>query len=271
MTIDNLPNLSLPDFGSVRDPLRPILSYSWRSPGAHRAAAHSHPRAHIIHPEYGSYWVLTPEGTWLVPSGQAIWIPPDVHHEVYSHGGVFARILFVDPAFAGPLPRRCGTVKISPLLAESLVRAVEYGNDYPADGPAGRLARVVLDELAAMEVAPLLLPVARDPRLARVMEAFIKNPASGESLEGLARVGGASPRTLARLFLRETGLTFTQWKTRFLLVESIERLSRGFTVTEVAGDLGYSSTSSFVHMFRSNLGISPGRYRRENSQRGPLD
>jgi hypothetical protein len=80
--------------GSFRgDTARPILSFEWRAPGAHRAAAHSHPRGHIIFPESGAFWVLTPEGTWLVPSGQAIWIPPRVHHEIYSHGPVSARML----------------------------------------------------------------------------------------------------------------------------------------------------------------------------------
>ena len=55
-------------------------------------------------------------------------------------------------------------------------------------------------------------------------------------------------------------MTFTQWKTRLLLIESVEPVARGGSVTEVALDLGYSSTSSFVYMFRSNLGVSPGRY-----------
>lgn len=55
-------------------------------------------------------------------------------------------------------------------------------------------------------------------------------------------------------------MTFTQWRTRLLLIEAIERLTHGATVTEVALDLGYSTTSSFVYMFRSNLGVSPGAY-----------
>ena len=261
MIVDKLPDLNPPDFGNVCDPRRPILSFSWEMPGPHRASAHSHARAHIIHPESGAYWVITPEGKWLVPSGQAIWIPPRIHHEIYSHGAVSARMIFVDPEYAGTLPPRCGTVKVSPLLAGLLVRAVDYGNDYPPDGPAARLARVMLDELAAMERAPLLLPISKDQRLARVMERLVEDPASQDTLEDVARKAGASPRTLARLFRSETGMTFTQWKTRLLLVESIERLARGASVTEVAVDLGYSSTSSFAYMFRSNLGVSPGRYR----------
>jgi len=96
MTVDELPDLNPPDYGNVRDPGRPILSFSWEAAGAHRAAAHSHSRGHIIHPWIGTYRVATPEGTWLVPAGQAIWIPPWVHHEVHSHGAVSARMLFVD-------------------------------------------------------------------------------------------------------------------------------------------------------------------------------
>jgi len=62
---------------------------------------------------------------------------------------------------------------------------------------------------------------------------------------------GASPRTLARLFRGETGMTLSQWRTRLRLVESIERLARGASVSDVAKDLGDCSTSSFVYMFRS--------------------
>jgi hypothetical protein len=134
MSVESLPDLDPPPFGEVEDPGRPVLSLAWRKEGAHRAAAHSHPRAHIIHPEEGAYWAVTPEGTWLVPVGQALWIPPCVHHEVYSHGTVAARMIFVDRSHAGGLPSRCGTVSVSPLLAGLLARAVGYGNDYrPTD------------------------------------------------------------------------------------------------------------------------------------------
>ncbi len=261
MTVEKLPDLNPPALGDISDPKRPILSFAWHTTEPHRAAAHSHVRAHIIHPEVGTLWVVTREGTWLVPSGQAIWIPPRVYHEVYSHGAVSARMLFVDQAYADPLPQRSGTVKVSPLLAELIIRAVGYGNDYSLGGPAARLAQVLLDELVAMEIAPLLLPISRDARLARVMKMLIEEPASQDGLEQLARKAGASPRTLERLFRNETGLTFTQWKTRLILVKAIERLAHGATVTEVALDLGYSTTSSFVYMFRSNLGVSPGYYR----------
>lgn len=260
MSAEELPGLNPPRYGDVSDPSRPVLSFSWRKEGAHRAAAHSHPRAHIIQPQVGAYWAITPEGTWLVPSGQALWIPPLVHHEIYSHGTVAARMIFVDRTCAGGLPSRCGTTRVSPLLSQLLERAMRYGNDYAPDGPAARLALVMLDELAAMEVSPLLIPISKEPRLARAMERLIANPGSQDGVEELARGTGASARTLARLFRSETGMSFSQWRTRLRLVESIERLQRGVSVSEVAFEVGYGSVSSFVYMFRTHMRVTPGSY-----------
>lgn len=262
MSVDGLPDLNPPNYGDRNEPSRPILSFAWRMDVAHRAAAHSHVRGHIIHPESGAYWAVTPEGNWLVSSGQAIWIPPRVHHEIHSHGAVTARMLFVDEACAARLPTRCGTVEVSPLLDQLIRRAVEEGNDYSSDSPAARLALVMLDELAAMEPAPMLVPIGKDPRLVRVMDRLIADPGTQDELDSLADGSGASSRTLARLFRSETGMTFAQWRTRLRLVESVSRLSRGASVTEVAIDLGYGSTSSFVYAFRRNLGVPPGRFAR---------
>jgi AraC-like DNA-binding protein len=261
MSVDVLPELNPPDFGRVADARRPILSFGWHLPTAHRASAHRHPRAHIIHPIAGAYRAVTPDGTWLVPAGQALWIPPDVFHEVYSQGPVEARMIFVDRELCAGLPTRCGTVEVSPLLAALLERALQLGNDYAVDSPASRLALVLLDELAQMAPTPFILPMGRDPRLVRALERVAADPAAATGLAAVAKAAGASSRTLARLFRSETGMTFTEWRTRLLLIEAVERLARGASVTEVALELGYGSTSSFVFMFRQQVGVSPGQWR----------
>ena len=183
-----------------------------------------------------------------------------MHHQVYSSGTVAARMLFVDPEYCGGLPSRAGTVGVSPLLAELLARAVEYGNEDDGEGRLARLAAVLLDELADMAVVPLLVPVATDERLAAVMKQIIDDPGQEAELADLGRVAGASQRTLARLFRQETGMTFSQWRIRVRLMHSIDRFAGGASVTEVAAELGYSTTSAFVYMFRNNMGTTPGAY-----------
>lgn len=44
------------------------------------------------------------------------------------------------------------------------------------------------------------------------------------------------------------------------LLLAIQRMSRGASVQQVALDLGYTSSSSFVTMFRKALGTSTARY-----------
>jgi AraC-like DNA-binding protein len=260
MTVEKLPNLGLPEMGDVEDPTRPILSYDWTADTAHEAAAHTHPRAHIISPTSGAYWVVTDEGTWLVPEGLAIWIPSMVTHRVYSFSAVAARILFVDRSLTAGLPDKPGTVQLPTFMDAMMSRMIELGNHYVADSAAARLGLVVLDELAAMQFARIPLPISRDPRLARVMDRIAKNPQEIEDIEAMAEHAACSPRTLARLFKRDTGMTYTQWRSNVVISEAIKRLAQGQSVTQVALDLGYSSTSSFSYMFRRNLGVPPRTY-----------
>lgn len=260
MDVENLPNMKPLDFGLHVDPRRPILAGAWTVKGAHRIAAHQHARAHIIYPTRGTYWVVTPQGSWVVPANQAVWIPSQVYHEVFSNDSMSAQLLFVDPAYCDSLPRECVVLNVSPFLRELINKAVANGNDYVPEGREARLVRVLLDELAAMTPAPLHLPLSHDKRLRRFMRALIECPADDRSFEELACEAGASTRTLARLFSKDTGKTFGEWRKQLRLLEAVDRLGQGYTVTRVALDLGYSSASAFIAMFRRTLGVPPGRY-----------
>jgi AraC-like DNA-binding protein len=71
---------------------------------------------------------------------------------------------------------------------------------------------------------------------------------------------GASPRTLARLFREETGLSFGQWRQQLRIVEGVARLALDVPVSTIAVELGYQSASAFIPMFRKTLGDTPQRY-----------
>lgn len=103
MDIENLPTLNPRTFGDLVDDQSPILSLHWEAQGAHRAVAHTHPRAQIIYPLRGVYWADSPQGSWVVPMNQAVWIPSGVYHEVYTNNSVEALILFVDIAYTDRL------------------------------------------------------------------------------------------------------------------------------------------------------------------------
>lgn len=235
-----------------------------------RAAPHAHPRGQLIHASSGVMRVICGRDIWVVPPSQAVWVPPGQEHEVYFPGEVALRTLFIDPSAVSGMAEQCAVLKVSPLLRELILKAIAVGENYTPESAGWRLMQVILDELREAETTPLHLPMARDARVMRVIEALLADPGNKHGLDWWARKTGASGRNLARLFVAETGLTFGAWRKRLLLQEAIKRLDQGQPVTTVAFDLSYSSLSAFIEMFRKALGASPGQYARRQGRRADL-
>lgn len=263
MNIENLTTLSPTDSGFVLDARRPILARALEIKGAHRVVPHRHPRAQLVYAIRGVLRVLSDAGTWMVPPSQAVWVPPDITHEIVAADSISIRTLFVDPSATAQLAQACCVLSVPPLLRELILKAVEIGEDYAPGDSGHRVMQVILDLLQDLQPAPMHLPMGRDSRLQRIMNALYDDPADERGLDAWARVSGASARTLARLFSRETGMSFDEWRRQLRLLEAIDRLGRGQPVTRVAMELGYRSPSAFVAMFRRSLGTSPGSYIRQ--------
>ena len=229
------------------------------APGA-EIALHLHPFAQLLYASSGVMTVTTEHGTWVVPPERAVWVPARVRHSIRMTGRVSMRTIYLSDAL-GPLAgAACCVVQVSPLLRESLLRAIAFAQPYAEAGPEARLVAVIADEIRAAPTAPLHLPLPRDVRARRVADALRANPGDPRTLAEWARVAGASARTLERLFERETSLAFGGWRQQARLLRGLEQLASGEAVTSVALDLGYETPSAFIAMFRRALGTSPGRY-----------
>lgn len=221
---------------------------------------HRHRRAQLVYASSGVMTISTPHGVWVVPPNRALWIPAATDHHIVMSGRVTMRTLYIEPEAAAGLPTTCGVVAVSGLLRELILRAVEMPLLYDEAGPDGRLAALILDELRVLPALPLHLPSPRDARLRRLCEAVRDNPGDGRTLDEWGAAVGASARTLARLFRKETGMTFAAWRAQARLLAALARLAAGGKVTSVALDLGYESPSAFISMFRRHLGVTPSRY-----------
>jgi AraC-like DNA-binding protein/quercetin dioxygenase-like cupin family protein len=225
-----------------------------------RIAPHRHRRAQLVHASAGVMTVTTGRGTFVVPPERGVWMPAGVEHRVDARTAVAMRTLYVDPLRARGVPADVRVVTVTPLLRELILAAVAGGNDYGEDDPRARIAAVILDRLRDLPPAPLALPVPSDARLRAVAGALEREPADRRTLAEWARDSGSSERTLARLFRAETGMSFGAWRQQLRLMRALEMLAAGRSVTTVALDLGYESTSAFSAMFRRALGASPRAY-----------
>ncbi|MEZ5935599.1 MAG: helix-turn-helix domain-containing protein [Alphaproteobacteria bacterium] len=71
-----------------------------------------------------------------------------------------------------------------------------------------------------------------------------------------------SPRTLARRFSDEMGMTWREVLRRLRIIRAIEALATtDKSATTIAYDVGYGSLSAFNSAFRGQTGKGPGEYR----------
>ncbi len=209
----------------------------------------------------GVMTIATDVGAWVVPPHRAVWIPARTEHSVHMTGRVVVRTVFLRPALSrGRMPRACRAINVSPLLRELVLHATEVGvlrRDVPAHG---RLARVIVDQLDALPIVPLQLPMPRDARARRAAALVSEDPGGDDVLARAASAAGTTRRTLERLFVAETEMTLGRWRQRARLIAALRMLGQGAPVTSVALDVGYSTPSAFIAAFRSELGTTPGRY-----------
>ena len=248
------------DDGENRDSDRPVIAVGIDHPGEHRYPPHAHFRAQLVFACDGTVTVVTERGTWVVLPQQAVWVPAGENHEVRESGAFQMRTLYIHPRAAEWLPRNCTVVNVSALLKELILGAVSLSQKNQL-GPRGRrLMSVILDELAELEPSPLHLPMPRDARLKAIADSLIADPSNLHDLVYLSKQVGASARNMARLFLKETAMTFGEWRRQLRLLNAISRIGAGDAVTTVAYDLGYQSPSAFIAMFKRALGEPPARY-----------
>jgi AraC-like DNA-binding protein len=96
-----------------------------------------------------------------------------------------------------------------------------------------------------------------------VLQALQADPGDNRPLVEWAREVHVSERTLARLCLRELGMSFGDWRQRMRFLAAIEALEGRRSVQEIAFDMGYSSASAFISMFQRLAGCTPEQYRRQ--------
>jgi AraC-like DNA-binding protein len=242
---------------------RPLVGYGFDYAAGHDTGWHQHPRAQLLYAVAGVMRVATRAALFIVPPGTGLWMPAQTLHATRMPAGLRMRALFLreDAARAGP--DAVTVVAVSPLLRELILAACDEPVMWDEHGPVQHVVALALHEMGHAATLAISVPTCRDPRLQRVTGALLTNPADPRGLEAFADVAAASARTLARLFRRETGMSFQAWRQHLRLTEAQALLAQGATPARAAAAVGYSSGPAFGAAFRAAFGTTPGRSRRQ--------
>ena len=217
---------------------------------------HAHETHQLAWASAGVLMVDAADRRWVLPPQLALWIPAEVPHVTIAlresvMQGIYLRADWCPLAWDSPR-----VLAVSP-LARQLIGYLAGGLP---DEARARGEAVLFDVLRPAAKATIELPMPADGRARDVAAMLMRDPADQRSLAELAHAVGSSPRTLLRLFVAETGLTFSQWRAHARLQAGISSLAEGRPVASVAGQVGYATPSAFVAAFRRVTGYTPAAY-----------
>jgi AraC-like DNA-binding protein len=242
------------------DPSAQLTALSYDYPLKYRVPWHFHEWDQLVYASHGVMTVQTSEGTWVVPTHRAVWIPAGIAHTIAMSGLVAMRTLYLKPRLAKVLPRTCCVVNVSSLLRELILNACHSATLKRAIPRQRHLIDMILDQLETVRMVPLQLGNPTDSRAKRIADTLLADPSDRRSLAQVCKVAGASKRTVERLFREELGMTLGRWRQQLRLMEAMRLLAEGAKVTHAALEAGYSTPSAFIAMFGKTLGTTPAAY-----------
>jgi AraC-like DNA-binding protein len=238
----------------------PVTVLATDQPARTRFPPHAHSSAQLIYAISGVMIVRSAAGSWVVPTGRAVWLPCDVRHEIEIACDVQIRTVYVAAGARDTLPDSCQVILVSALLRELIVAAVNIRPARDYGGREQRMLELILDEICVAEPLHLYVPMPRHPALVELCAELIAQPSLEATMQDWAFRANMNPRTFARAFQRETGMTHGSWCRHTRVLLSLPQLASGASVLDVALEHGYESPSAFTAMFRKVLGVAPTEY-----------
>lgn len=241
----------------------PINAAYMKHASGNEVAFHAHQQGQLTIAIKGSVRIQAVNGWWLAIPGAGIWVPAGISHRAhYTESAELLNLRF--DAHEQGVPENVALLMVSPLLMALAHQAYKLGQSQADLPQLGVVRQLVVYQLRDNQASSgLFIADGQDKRL-RVVTALLKdNPGCNKTLAELADTAHSSPRTLARLFEKETQLNFTAWRERLRILTAIERLLIGVPATAVAFDMGFQSASSFSTAFRKIMGVPPGQYLRQ--------
>ncbi|WP_241613257.1 AraC family transcriptional regulator [Rosenbergiella epipactidis] len=222
---------------------------------------HCHPLGQFVLVKRGVLHGNTPEKHWLMKPGMAVWIPPNTVHWGEAYSRVDLTVLYIAPEFCQSFTSQVKLIDTSFLISALCERLAETSAPL-SEERRNSMLHLLFEEIEEKPDSNLTLPLPQDLRLKKVTDSLVENPTQRLSLAEWGYRVGATERTLARLFRKETGLRYTDWHNRLLLTIAWQGLANGASNEELSVMLGFSSSDSFGHWFRRVADSKPSHIRK---------
>ncbi|MEO9650160.1 MAG: helix-turn-helix transcriptional regulator [Roseobacter sp.] len=238
---------------SAADPIqsigRTVVMLSKDYAHGHYTDLHMHSRAQFLFAKKGTMRARTALGSWIVPPEYGLLIPANTEHQIEMFGMVALRSAYIQ---AADLPTQyqttCSVIQVSPLLSACIDRLSTEPPEYDDNGIAGNIAAIIIAEIADTPPAAMALPFPTSSKLSPLVHALMGDPSDTRSIDDWASLLAMSRRSFTRLFRRETGMSFDQWRQRRRFQAASELIALRLPMPQIAAAVGYGSVTALKAM-----------------------
>ena len=223
-------------------------------------------RHYLLYAVRGAIRIEVDARRWILAPSFAAWIPADTDIGIeITHPTECCSVLYA-PGFVEALPASTVVFTVGPMARRMIRHCRRWGPEADGlDAHAEAFFRALAHTCAELAATPsdVWRPSAAEPRTARAIAWTEANLHEDVGLPDAALAAETSERTLSRLLVAETGLTWTQTLRRLRMIRAVELLARDGDgqITQVALASGYASLSAFERAFREFTGLTPSAFR----------
>ncbi|MEB3754029.1 helix-turn-helix transcriptional regulator [Acinetobacter sp. MD2(2019)] len=227
---------------------------------------HAHLRAQLLYASIGTIQVYTPQQMWIVPPKCALWIPARIEHSVIALSYVKMNTALIEEKAARVMSQHCFIIRVGNLLHELLIRLNEthhlpISSGINSDELFRALQVLIFEEIHKANLLPIQIPWPKDARLLKICQALFDTPNDLKDLNAWADEISTSPRTLMRMFQKDTGLSYRSWIQQLHIALALSKIGHGEAISSIATSLGYTNASAFSAMFKRHLGKTPQQFK----------
>lgn len=216
--------------------------------GAWGHDAHVHDDHLLVYTPLGHAVVWAQGRAHHLTANVALWVPAGVWHSArFDADCLVAPVSFAADRFGVPSDG-CAEVVVTQRRRRMLLAHLRERLDEAE--PSTELFEALISDAGQV---PLPMPSSTVPHA--VASVLVATPNDPRTVTQWAETFYTSPTSLRRSFLAETGLTFSEWRTRARINASVDLLARDAKVSVVAQQVGFTSANGFILAFRRYFGV----------------
>jgi len=212
---------------------------------------HSHRRGQLLYGTTGYMTALTEEGAFMLPSGYAVLLRPDLPHAVETFGETEMYSVYLEENTLRGSWEETRVLKVSALLDASIQALVKEPLLYDESGRGWHLSALILDEIGNARKQPLTVPLPTEKQLRKLCRSLLANPGLDLTIDDWAEEVGMSRRTMTRKFRQQTGMSFIEWRQRLRASHVMRRQAEGAPLAVASVEAGYHSVSTLRKVLKS--------------------